>query len=104
MSPEFEPEGNLTNEGANSALLSDIDRFLGEMRALDEMRQMDEEIAGVITPEDYLRYNRYRQFSLNELSAFNQTPGLNGALRAALERGFILGYWFARQHTKETDN
>lgn len=101
MLAEFEHDESLADQVATSALLAEIDCFLGENRTLGEMRQMDEQIADEISLEDYARYARYRQFSLNELSTFNQTPGLNGALQAAIERGFILGYWLARQHVKE---
>ena len=80
---------------AVAALVADINQFLGVVRAENEMRQMDRLVADKITTEDFLDYLRYKEFCLNQLGEYNQTPGVNHTLCSAIERGFVLGYWFA---------
>jgi len=101
MASEFEIKGGLVEELATASLLDSVSQFLVQKRPEGEMQHMDEEVAGVITPDEYGRYVQYKQFCLNELALLNQTPGPSGALCSAIERGFILGYWFAMQHNKE---
>ncbi len=81
-------------------LLGDIEGYLINRRLLSEMCQMDCQIAEVVTPAEMARYVRYRQLCLEELSALNRTPGANGALYSAMERGFVLGYWLSLQHNQ----
>ncbi len=101
MAIEFEPEGETIQDLATELLLSDVSCFLSERRAEGEMRRMDEQVAEVITLEEHAQYQHYKQFCLNQLAQFNQTcGGNNGALQSAIERGFLLGYWFALQHNQ----
>lgn len=100
MALDFGSENSLSQELAVGALLDDICGFLNQKRPNGEMQRMDQEIAEVIEPEEYAQFARYKQFCLQELGKINQTPGANGAIHSAIERGFILGYWFSMQHFK----
>ncbi len=90
----------LAEQLAMGALMSEISSFLSSKHTLGEMLQMDIEVSEAITTAETERYNCYRQSCLNELAERNKTPGLNGALSAAVERGFIIGYWFALQRSR----
>ncbi len=98
MTDEFEYKGELTEELELGALLNDITQFLGYQRPLVEMRQMDQDVAEVITDEEYQQFARYKQYCMEELGALNCTSGPNGVLNSSIERGFIVGYWLAMQH------
>ena len=100
MAGEFDYQGDLTQELETGALLADIAQYLNKSQPLGEMVRMDEEVAEVMTTEEYQGYMRYKQYCLTELGVLNLTPGCNGALNSSIERGFILGYWFALQHQK----
>src|SRR3712207_6773278 len=100
MKPEFESKSELGKELELGALLAGISQFLCQVRPGCEIKQMDEQVAEVITPEEYQRYALYKQFSLAELGALNQVAGPNAVLGSAIERGFIVGYWLAMQHQK----
>ncbi len=96
MTIEFNDE----SEFVNNELLGNIDGLLKKSRPLGELRSIDLQMAEVITSEEYDCFLPYKGFSLEELSAINKTPGFNGALNSAIERGFILGYWLAWQRFK----
>jgi hypothetical protein len=100
----FENKSSSSEEPAVQSLLTEITCFLKDSRLEAQMQRMDEEVADATTLEDYQRYAPFKELSLRELAEINQTPGLNAALRAAIERGFIIGYWMAMQHAKAEQN
>ncbi len=97
MANESEFAGEVLAGVDEALLMADIESFLGNSRLLSDMMKMDAEIAEVITLAECEQVIPYKQFCLQELGAKNLTPGSNPALYSALERGFILGYWLARQ-------
>jgi hypothetical protein len=97
METEFNEEQGWDKELTKGVLMLEISNFLSQQRLLFEMKCLDNEVSNVITHPEYLKFHAYKQFSLDELSSLNKTPGLNGALCSAIERGFIVGYWLAWQ-------
>jgi hypothetical protein len=100
MAGEFDYQSELAQALETGTLLAEIAQYLNKNQPLGEMIHMDEDVAEAITPQEYESYLRYKQYCLEELGEFNRTPGCNGALNSSIERGFILGYWFALQRQK----
>lgn len=92
-----EPENNLSDELANANLFAGINALLEQAKPLGELRRMDAEVSEVITTEDYIAYVRFKNYCLDELCQLNTTAGKNGALYSAIERGFMLGFWYGMQ-------
>ncbi len=102
--PEFDGEGRFGEKPANEDLLIQIADFLNRERPLVDMRQMDQEVCQIITTEEYNDYRSLKGYNVEELGKLNKTPGFNGALNSAIERGFIIGYWFGMQHSRKLED
>lgn len=81
-------------------LFAEVDSLLHQKRPLGEMRTMQNDVADELTLQEYQDYAEFKEYCLQELGELNKTPGCNGALYSAIERGFILGYWFAMKKFK----
>lgn len=86
----------LNNSVEMASILTEVAVLLRQEHLLENMRRMDSEVADNINCDDYQQYLTYKNQVLQELGKRNVTSGPNGTLRSAIERGFILGYWFAR--------
>jgi hypothetical protein len=89
-------DGAINKSVEMAAILTEVAVLLRQEHLLENMRKMDSEVADNINCDDYQQYLTYKNQVLQELGKRNVTSGANGALGSAIERGFILGYWFAR--------
>ncbi|HEX2912790.1 MAG TPA: hypothetical protein VH186_18440 [Chloroflexia bacterium] len=101
MSTESDNISDFSEALALSSLYNKISEYLSKSQHLGELRQIDQEVGTILTSEEYMCYRRYKEYCLQELSELNQTPGMNGSLCSAIERGFIIGYWLGARRREE---
>ncbi len=101
MTDDTKNQNELGRELETGALLDHINQFLTNNLPSGEINRIDDEVAEVLMPEEYISYLRYKKYCMEHLASLNRTPGCNSALNASIERGFILGYWFGLTHLQE---
>ena len=81
-------------------LLASIEHLLAEQNLNQKLRDMDMQVARAMTLEEFQAFTSYKCFCLGQLQKYGSDAAQTVALNAAIQQGFMLGYWAAMHHAK----
>ncbi len=100
LNENLKADEELDSSPEQQDLLASIEHLLAEQSLNQKLRDMDMQVARVMTLEEFQAFTSYKCFCLGQLEKYCSDAAQTVALNAAIQQGFMLGYWAAMQHAK----